>query len=120
VTVTRGWSESYGMFTDGEVDMVLSYTTSPAYHIVAEENDRIAAAIFPEGHYFMAEVAGVLAGAAEPELARDFMAYILSEEFQTDDRDRELVLSVGPAARGLARGVPRPAAARDGALPARG
>jgi thiamine transport system substrate-binding protein len=82
VTVTRGWSESYGMFTDGEVDMVLSYTTSPAYHIVAEENDRIAAAIFPEGHYFMAEVAGVLAGAAEPELARDFMAYILSEEFQ--------------------------------------
>lgn len=82
VTVTRGWSESYGMFTDGEVDMVLSYTTSPAYHIVAEENDRIAAAIFPEGHYFMAEVAGVMAGAAEPELAREFMAYILSEEFQ--------------------------------------
>ncbi len=82
VTVTAGWSESYGMFTAGEADMVLSYTTSPAYHIVAEEDLTKSAAIFDEGHYFMAEVAGVLANAAEPELARDFMAYILSPEFQ--------------------------------------
>ncbi len=82
VTVTAGWSESYGMFTAGEADMVLSYTTSPAYHIVAEEDLSKSAAIFDEGHYFMAEVAGVLANAAEPELARDFMAYILSSEFQ--------------------------------------
>ncbi|MCC5957268.1 MAG: thiamine ABC transporter substrate-binding protein [Natronohydrobacter sp.] len=82
VTVTAGWSESYGMFTSGEADMVLSYTTSPAYHIVAEEDDSKAAAIFEEGHYFMAEVAGVLEGAANPELAREFMAYILSSDFQ--------------------------------------
>ena len=82
VTVTAGWSESYGLFTDGEADMVLSYTTSPAYHIVAEDDLTKSAAIFDEGHYFMAEVAGVLANAAEPELARDFMAYILSPEFQ--------------------------------------
>ena len=83
VTVTAGWSESYGMFSEGEADMVLSYTTSPAYHIVAEDDDSKAAAIFDEGHYFTAEVAGVLAGAASPDLARDFMAYILSEEFQS-------------------------------------
>ena len=25
----QGWSEAYGMFLDGEADMVLSYTTSP-------------------------------------------------------------------------------------------
>ncbi|TVP71697.1 MAG: thiamine ABC transporter substrate-binding protein [Rhodobacteraceae bacterium] len=82
VTVTAGWSESYGMFSAGEADMVLSYTTSPAYHIVAEDDDSKAAAIFDEGHYFTAEVAGVLAGAANPDLARDFMAYLLSREFQ--------------------------------------
>ncbi|MEM9549654.1 MAG: thiamine ABC transporter substrate-binding protein, partial [Pseudomonadota bacterium] len=29
VTVTKGWSEAYGLFLDGEADMVLSYTTSP-------------------------------------------------------------------------------------------
>ncbi len=82
VTVTASWSEAYGLFSEGEADMVLSYTTSPAYHIVAEEDDTKAAAIFEEGHYFMAEVAGVLEGAAEPELAREFMAYILSRDFQ--------------------------------------
>ena len=82
VTVTAGWSEAYGMFTNGEADMVLSYTTSPAYHIVAEGDDSKAAAIFEEGHYFIAEAAGVLAGAAQPNLARDFMAFILSDAFQ--------------------------------------
>ncbi|TQM94653.1 thiamine ABC transporter substrate-binding protein [Roseinatronobacter monicus] len=82
VTVTAGWSEAYGMFTNGEADMVLSYTTSPAYHIMDEDDDTKAAAIFDEGHYFTAEAAGILAGAAQPELARDFLAYILSDEFQ--------------------------------------
>ena len=83
VTVTAGWSESYGMFTDGEADMVLSYTTSPAYHIIAEEDLTKAAAIFPEGHYFMVESAAKLAGTDDPELAEQFMAYILSAEFQS-------------------------------------
>ncbi len=82
VTVTAGWSEAYGMFTNGEADMVLSYTTSPAYHIMDEDDDTKAAAIFDEGHYFTGEAAGILAGAAQPELAREFMTYILSDEFQ--------------------------------------
>lgn len=82
VTVTAGWSEAYGLFTEGEADMVMSYATSPAYHIVAEDDDSKAAAIFEEGHYLTAEVAGILSGAENPELAADFMAYILSAEFQ--------------------------------------
>jgi thiamine transport system substrate-binding protein len=83
LTVTKGWSESYGLFTDGEADMVLSYTTSPAYHIIAEEDRTKKAAIFPEGHYFMVELAAKIEGTDQPELADAFMAYILSEEFQT-------------------------------------
>lgn len=82
VTVTAGWSEAYGLFTEGEADMVMSYATSPAYHIVAEGDDSKAAAIFEEGHYLTAEVAGILSGAAQPDLAADFMAYILTAEFQ--------------------------------------
>ncbi|KIT15000.1 thiamine ABC transporter substrate binding subunit [Jannaschia aquimarina] len=83
VTVTAGWSESYGMFTEGEADMVLSYTTSPAYHIIAEEDDTKAAAIFPEGHYVMVETAAQLAGTDQPELAQAFMDFVLSPEFQS-------------------------------------
>lgn len=82
VTVTRGWSESYGLFTDGEADMVLSYTTSPAYHIIAEDDETKRAAIFDEGHYLMIELAATLAGTEEPELAAEFMDFILSEPFQ--------------------------------------
>ncbi len=83
VTVTKGWSESYGMFTDGEADMVLSYTTSPAYHIIAEEDLTKSAAIFDEGHYFMVESAAKLKNSEQSDLADQFMAFILSEEFQT-------------------------------------
>ncbi|MEY9581415.1 thiamine transport system substrate-binding protein [Sinorhizobium fredii] len=46
LTVTPGWSEAYGLFTKGEAPMVLSYTTSPAYHMVAEGTDRYQAAPF--------------------------------------------------------------------------
>ena len=41
LTVTPGWSEAYGLFTKGEAPMVLSYTTSPAYHIVAEGHRQV-------------------------------------------------------------------------------
>ncbi|GAA3857803.1 thiamine ABC transporter substrate binding subunit [Celeribacter arenosi] len=81
-TVTKGWSESYGLFTDGEVDMVLSYTTSPAYHIIAEEDLTKSAAIFEEGHYFLAESAAKLTTTDQPDLADAFMAFILTDTFQ--------------------------------------
>ncbi|MGJ8629254.1 MAG: thiamine ABC transporter substrate-binding protein [Sulfitobacter sp.] len=83
LTVTKGWSESYGMFTDGEVDMVLSYTTSPAYHMIAEEDFTKHAALFSEGHYFMVETVAKVAKTDQPELADKFMAYVMSKEFQT-------------------------------------
>ncbi|AXC51106.1 thiamine ABC transporter substrate-binding protein [Paracoccus suum] len=83
LTVTKDWSESYGMFTDGEADMVLSYTTSPAYHIVEEKDLHKHALMFPEGNYFMVELAAQLKDTDQPELAQKFMDYILSPEFQT-------------------------------------
>ena len=83
VTVTPGWSEAYGLFLEGEADMVLSYTTSPAYHLIAESDDTKAAAMFTEGHYMQVEVAGKLAGSDAPELADAFLAFMGSEGFQS-------------------------------------
>lgn len=82
VTVTRGWSEAYGLFLDGEADMVLSYTTSPAYHITVDGEDKYRAAAFAEGHGMQIEVAAQLASARQPALAQQFMDFIVSEEFQ--------------------------------------
>ncbi len=83
VTVTPGWSEAYGMFLEGEADAVLSYTTSPAYHLIAEEDDSKVAWGFEEGHYMQVEVAGKLAGTDQPELADQFLAFMVSEGFQS-------------------------------------
>ncbi|MDX2483533.1 MAG: thiamine ABC transporter substrate binding subunit [Pseudodonghicola sp.] len=83
VTVTKGWSESYGLFLDGEADMVLSYTTSPAYHLIAEEDDSKTAARFDEGHYMQIEVAGKLATSDQPELADQFLDFMVSDAFQS-------------------------------------
>jgi thiamine transport system substrate-binding protein len=83
VTVTKGWSEAYGLFLEGEADMVLSYTTSPAYHIIAEEDESKAAAVFDEGHYMQIEVAGRLAGSDQPELAEQFLNFMVSDAAQS-------------------------------------
>ncbi len=83
VTVTPGWSEAYGLFLEGEADMVLSYTTSPAYHLIAEQDDSKAAAAFSEGHYMQIEVAGMLAASDQPDLARRFLDFMGSDAFQS-------------------------------------
>ncbi len=83
LTVTPGWSEAYGLFTKGEAPMVLSYTTSPAYHMVAENSERYQAAAFSEGHYIQIEVAGVTRNAKEPELAKQFLAFMTGPDFQS-------------------------------------
>lgn len=83
VTVTPGWSEAYGLFTEGEADMVLSYTTSPAYHLIAESDDTKGAALFDEGHYMQIEVAGKLAATDQPELADKFLDFMLTDAFQS-------------------------------------
>ena len=83
VTVTRGWSEAYGLFLEGESDMVLSYTTPPAYHLIAEEDGSKAAAKFEEGHYMQIDVAGKLAGSDQPKLADAFLEFMVSEPLQS-------------------------------------
>lgn len=82
VTVTKGWSEAYGLFLKGEGDMVLSYTTSPAYHLIEEKKDQYAAANFSEGHYLQVEVAGQLKSSKQPALAAQFMQFMLEKPFQ--------------------------------------
>ena len=83
LTVTKGWSEAYGLFIEGEADMVMSYTTSPAYHLIAEDDPTVKAAPFEEGHYLQIELASIVATTDQPELAREFMAFVVSDAFQS-------------------------------------
>lgn len=82
LTVTKGWSEAYDLFLKGEADMVLSYTTSPAYHAVAENKPNYAFAAFSEGYVPQVEVAGLLKSSKQAELGKQFLAYLTSVEAQ--------------------------------------
>ena len=82
LTVTKSWWDAYSLFLEGEADMVLSYTTSPAYHAMAEGKDNYAAASFTDGHYMQVEVAAMLKDAPQPDLAKSFMQFIQTAEFQ--------------------------------------
>lgn len=82
VTVTSGWTEAYSLFLEGEAPMVLSYTTSPAYHMTVEDTDRYRAAAFAEGHYLQVEVAAMTAGTDQLDLARAFLAFMVDTGFQ--------------------------------------
>ncbi len=83
VTVSKGWSEAYGLFLKNEAPMVLSYTTSPAYHVIAEEKTNFAAAKFDEGHYQQIEVAGLIKSSKQHALGKKFLSFIQGETFQT-------------------------------------
>ena len=82
LSVTNGWSAAYGMFTKGEVPIVLSYVTSPAYHLEYEKTERYRTAVFQDGHYRQIEFAGILKGTKRIKRAREFIDFMLSEKFQ--------------------------------------
>jgi thiamine transport system substrate-binding protein len=82
LTVTKGWDEGYGLFLKGEAPLVLSYTTSPAYHQMMDKTDRYKAINFTEGNYLQVEVAARLRTSDQPELARKFLSFLVSQQAQ--------------------------------------
>ena len=100
LTVTPGWSEAYGLFTKGEAPMVLSYVTSPAYHMIAEKNERYQAAEFSEGHPIQIEVAG-MTSTANAELARSFLKFMISPAFQDIIPENNWMLPVAATSQPL-------------------
>lgn len=82
LTVSKGWDEAYELFTKGEAPIVFSYSTDTAYHKIVDKNDRYKAAIFPEGHYLQIELAALTKRGSANPLARQFMQFILTPDFQ--------------------------------------
>ena len=84
ISVTKGWTDAYyNFFMAGEADLVLSYSTSPAAHIMFEENYEISAAIFEEGNYVSIEFAGILKSSNNQRMANNFLRFMISDDFQS-------------------------------------
>jgi len=82
LTITDGWTSGYGLFTQGEAPMVLSYTTSPSYHIEYEDNNRYKALLFEEGNYMQLEGLGIVKGSKNEANAKKFIDFMLSADAQ--------------------------------------
>ena len=83
ISVTKGWTDAYyNFFLDGEADVVLSYSTSPAAHIMFEENYDISASTFKEGNYISVEFAGILNSSKNKQMANKFLDFMISDDFQ--------------------------------------
>lgn len=84
LTITSGWSDGYGLYTQGEASIVLSYETSPAYHIAYEDTDRYRNLIIDDQGYAQIEVAGITNGSENVVNARRLMDFLLTEDFQAE------------------------------------
>lgn len=83
LATTQSWSDGYfSLFMNGEAPMILSYSTSPAYHMAVDNTDRYQAARFEEGHYLQVEVAALVKSSENQALGREFMEFMLSPAFQ--------------------------------------
>ena len=83
ISVTKGWTDAYyNFFMAGEADIVLSYSTSPAAHIMFEENYDISASTFKEGNYISVEFAGILNSSKKKQMANKFLDFMISDDFQ--------------------------------------
>ena len=78
LTIASGWSAAYGLFTEGEAPIVLSYTTSPVYHVLYEDTTRFQALVFEEGHQATIEGLGVMKTSDQKDEARKFIDFVLS------------------------------------------
>jgi thiamine transport system substrate-binding protein len=109
LTITPGWSEAYNLFLQGEAPIVLSYSTSPAYHIVNENTTKYKAAIFPKLPRQI-EFVGIIKGAKNRRLAGQFIEFMLSEDAQGEIPLGNYMYPADPS-------VPLPDAFRLSAMP---
>ena len=91
VRVATDWTDAYyGQFSggagEGDRPIVVSYASSPPVEVVFAEPpiDEPTTAVVDASCVRQVEYAGVLAGAAHPQEARELVDFLLSEPFQAD------------------------------------
>jgi thiamine transport system substrate-binding protein len=84
LTLAPGWDQGYGLFTNGEAPLVLSYAADGAYHLEYEKTERYKALAFKDGFVAQVETAGILASAKHPRNAELFMDFLVSPECQKE------------------------------------
>ena len=92
VLVVNDWDTAYytsfthGSGGSGDRPIVVSYATSPVAEVVFADPPVVEAptGVVVDGCFRQVEYAGVLSGAAAPEIAREFIEFMLSAPFQQE------------------------------------
>ncbi len=93
VFVADGWEDAYyGQFSggsgEGDHPLVVSYATSPAAEVFFADPQPAESPtgnlLFPGDSFRQVEFVGILQGAKEPALARQWVDFMLGETFQAD------------------------------------
>ena len=126
--VASGWSDAYYTAFSrygGDRPIVLSYATSPAAEVIFAEEPLDEAPtrtlLCDRCAWRQIEAAGVLAGAGEPDAARELVDFLLSEEVQAAVPTSMFVYPARadvPLPDEFERFAPRPSAAQTATLPA--
>lgn len=101
LTVGKGWSETYGLFTKGESWFVWSYTSSESYHRSHGDETNYKALYLDEGHLMQTEYVGILKRAKNKNLALDFVKFLTTPSAQKIIAEKNWMLPVNLQARPL-------------------
>jgi thiamine transport system substrate-binding protein len=82
VITSKSWSDAYGLFLEGEGDIVIGYSTSHVYHPWIVNEYDYKSLLLEEGHPMQIKTLGILNNAPNKKLAEKFLRFALSKEFQ--------------------------------------
>lgn len=88
------WSTAYGLFKNKNADVVLSYITSPIYHLMEEKNSNYQALEFQEGLPVQVEFMGLLASCKNCEAANKFISFMQSKDGQRIIMNKNYMLPI--------------------------
>jgi len=94
LAITPGWDEAYGMYTIGEAPIVLSYGTSPVFHLLYDQTERYKALVLDNSAYAQIEGVGIVKGTQNLEGAQKLLDYFLSVKFQSLLPENQFMLPV--------------------------
>ncbi len=82
-TIASSWGDAYyGIYYEGIAPIVLSYSTSPAYHIEVEKEHKYKNLLIEGKAYAQIEGAGIVKGSKNITNAKRLIDYLISEDFQ--------------------------------------
>lgn len=82
ITVGKGWSSSYGVFAKGESLAAGAYASSQIYHTLVDKRNDLGFFQFKAGSATTVDSALVTSNAKQPELAQQFVRFMLSQPAQ--------------------------------------